>query len=348
MMLTLNIWDNSIKEKIENLKKNPNIKKIIINGLYEFEYDKITGSMDVTLDLIKFAELHNIEIHIITSCHSDQKLLPHYNHVHIHNWYTFWLTLTFTRLVYHKNYEFNKNLGLDFYDINVNKNSEIQTPYITMNKLPKVHRAIMIDMLAKNNVLRKDCVIWREWCTHYQFKYWEQEILLMDQPDKFECQEIFPQQYVNSFMQLVTESNEYTWFFSEKTAMPLFFNKPFLVAGCIDFHKKLQNLGFVLYDELFDYSFDQEPDTVKRYDMLSENIKRYVNKSNNDLQKLYSSVFDKCQFNKKMAMKLATDSTLRPNNIWQELIDYQVQNNIPDFPNDINNFILENENVYRF
>lgn len=349
MLITFTVWDINLLEKIEDFKKNyQGVTKIIFNGLLEFEYQYMYGSVAKMLDFIKFLDDKNIELHILTSAHSEQKLLPHFNHVHIHNWPTFWLTLTFTRLMYHSNYEFNKNIGLDFFDFNVGNNNEINAPYITMNKLPKVHRAVMMDMLAKNDILLKDCVIWREWSHNYQFQYWTQEILLMDQVEKFECQEIFPKVYPHVFMQLVTESNELTWFLSEKTAMPLFFNKPFLVAGSVNFHKKLVGLGFKLYDELFDYSFDSEPDIHKRYDMLAKTMVPYINKTPNELKKIYDSVFEKCVYNKRMAMKLATDSSLTPKDIWEELIDYQAKNNIPDYPDYINKFILSNENDYRF
>lgn len=349
MLVDFTVWDSNLVEKIEHFKNNcQKVTKVIFNGLLEFEYQCLAGSTEKMLDFIKFLEDKNIELHILTSAHSEQKLLPEFKHVHVHNWPTFWLTLTFTRLIYNSNYEFNKNIGLDFFDFTVGNNNEIIVPYITMNKLPKVHRAIMMDMLAKNNILLKDCVIWREWSKNYQFQYWKEEILLMDQLEKFECQEIFPKVYPHAFMQLVTESNEFIWILSEKTAMPLFFNKPFLVAGSVNFHKHLAGLGFKLYDELFDYSFDSEIDTCKRYDMLAKTIAPYVNKTSAQLRKIYKSVFEKCVYNKRLAMKLATDSSLRPTKIWEELIEHQIKNNIPDYPDYINKFILSNENDYRF
>lgn len=347
MIAYFSVWDNDIS-KLETFKQNcQGVTKVIFNGLLEFDYRNWYGSPKTMLDLIQFLKDKNIELHILTSAHPHKKLLPDFSHVHIHNWSTFWLTLTFTRLIHHSIYDFNKNNGLDFYDLNVGNTNEITIPYITMNKRPKVHRAIMMDMLAKNDILLKDCVIWREWCIHYQFEYWNQEILLMDQVDKFECQEIFPESYAHSFMQIVPESSDEIWILSEKAAMPLFFNKPFLVAGSINFHKHLAELGFKLYDELFDYAFDSEPDIKKRYDLLVKNIIPYVNKTPDELKKIYHSVFEKCTYNKKLAMKLATDSSLRPKLIWEELIDHQTKNNIADFPIDINNFILVNENDYR-
>ena len=44
---------------------------------------------------------------------------------------------------------------------------------------------------------------------------------------------------------------------NEKTAKAIGNFKPFIVIGCQDWYKYFTSFGFVLYDELFDYSFIQ-------------------------------------------------------------------------------------------
>lgn len=350
MIKDFNIWDNSLKEKIVEFKHNySGITKVVINACYEYDYSKIAGETDITLDLINFTKEKNIELHILTATHSKHQLLPKHDHLYIHHWPTFWLTLTFTRLLYHSNYDYNKNLGLDVLDKEVGKNNPVLYPYITMNKRPKIHRALMMDMLACENIIDSGKVIWREWTpeTHYTFRYWEQKIQLLDQTDMFVNQEIFPHEYANSFMQLVTESDETITTLSEKTVMPLMFNKPFLVAANPGFHNFLKDCGFLLYDELFNYDFDNEANIHARYHLIAKNIKKYVSMTTEELQKCYSNVFEKCAYNKKVAMKIATSTSLIPK-IFKELAVHQVRNNIPDYPNDINNFIVSHEDEYRF
>ena len=147
-------------------------------------------------------------------------------------------------------------------------------------------------------------------------------------------------------MQLVPESHETNFSLSEKTAMPLFFNKPFLVAGSMHYHKLLQDMGFKLYDELFDYSFDDISDIKVRYDLIAENIKKYSNKSTTELKELYDMVYEKCVHNKKVALRLATDSSLIPT-VWRDLINYQLVNDISSYPETINNFIKTNESKFK-
>jgi hypothetical protein len=217
-----------------------------------------------------------------------------------------------------------------------------------MNKAPKVHRAIMMDMLAKHDIMDKGVVIWRELNQTHQFEYWNQEIMLRDQTDnrKLFQQETLPLEYTLSFMQLVPESHETNFGLSEKTAMPLFFNKPFLVAGSMHYHKLLKDMGFRLYDELFDYSFDDVSDIKVRYDLIAENIKKYSNKSTTELKELYDMVYEKCVHNKKVALRLATDSSLVPT-VWRDLINYQLVNDISSYPETINNFIKTNESKFK-
>lgn len=104
-------------------------------------------------------------------------------------------------------------------------------------------------------------------------------------------------------------------------------------------------MGFALYDELFDYSFDEVEDITIRYDMIAQNFSRYANRSTNELKQIYASVFEKCVYNKKMAFKLATSKSNMPA-IVDELSEYLLQNNIPSGIQSINNFIQTHENEY--
>lgn len=90
--------------------------------------------------------------------------------------------------------------------------------------------------------------------------------------------------------------------------MPLIFGKPFLVFGPVGFHEMLSvEYGFQLYDEIFDYSFDKEPDLDIRCNMLLQNVKRVYNLSTDELQELHNKVLPKLLFNSQLAKKLSVD-----------------------------------------
>lgn len=73
---------------------------------------------------------------------------------------------------------------------------------------------------------------------------------------------------------------------TEKTIKGLFYKKPFLIHSVRGYHKWLNDNGFELYDELFDYSFDDKDD--------SNRIKMYVNECrrilNMDLRELKDKI----------------------------------------------------------
>lgn len=341
------IWNNNTLDKTGELMNNPGIiSKIIYNGATEFDSNTIHGSRERFNSLVEFAKIHNIEFDLITASAPDNTHIHLDPYVKTHYWPTFWFSMLLTRLLVSPNYWANNSICLDVEDIRVSERLPIKYPYISMNKAPKVHRAIMMDMLAKHNIIDNGIVIWRELNNNHEFEYWDQQIMLRDQVDGFKNQEVLPLEYALSFMQVVPETDDQAFTITEKTAMPLFFNKPFLVAGSVHYHKKLQDLGFKLYDELFDYSFDSEPDTKTRYDLIAQNVKRYTDKSPTELKELYASVFDKCMYNKRVILRLATNSSLVPEP-WQELVNHHILNKIPAYPADLLNFIRDNENRFK-
>lgn len=348
MIIDLNIWDNDLLNKIQNLKLILSEgDDVILDAAIEYNYDSIHGRTENLATLIDIVISSKAKLHIITGTHSDYKLIETSEHVQVHYWPTFWLTNLYCRLAVSPNFQANISLGLNVENIEVSKNVPFfKYPFISMNKAPKVHRAIMMDMLAKHHLIEDGVVIWREKSQNYPYKYWEEKILLCDQVDGFKYQEKLPFEYALSCMQLVPETDENIFTLSEKTGMALFFNKPFLVAGCVNFHKILQSLGFKLYDELFDYAFDSVDDIHTRYDMIAKNFVRYSKLSPYELKELHKSVFDKCVYNKRMAMHLATNSSLVPD-IYLKLVEHQRQNNIDALPQTINNFINSRENEFR-
>jgi hypothetical protein len=342
-ILDSTIWST---ENFQDLFDPPeNIKKIIFDGVLEFDSDRIHGSKEKFRELVEIARKKQISLYLTTASHPSD---THINTdgITLSHWPTFWLSMAFNRLSYSPNYPSNNGICLDIENMTVGEKTPLKYPYISMNKAPKHHRALMMDMLAKHDMIDKGVVIWREWRESYDFQYWDQKIMLRDQKEGFKYQEILPLEYALSFIQLVPETDENIFTLSEKTAMPLFFNKPFLVAGSMHFHKKLVELGFKLYDELFDYSFDDEPDMSVRYDLIATNINRYVNSTPKQLKELHKSVFDKCVYNKRMAMHIATNTDFMPV-IWKDLISHHIKNNKQSYQTGLEHFMRSRKNEYR-
>jgi len=156
----------------------------------------------------------------------------------------------------------------------------------------------------------------------YKWKYFSyRQILLEPEFANDKQQHRIPKQYYQSFAQLISESSGDTIMLSEKTAIPLIIGKPFLIAGQMHFHKFLRELGFELYTEIFDYSFDNEPDELIRYEMLLENFNRLSKINIKELPKLHKKIAHKIEFNQRKAKSIMYDLNFYPK-IALEVIDH--------------------------
>jgi len=65
-------------------------------------------------------------------------------------------------------------------------------------------------------------------------------------------------------------------FFTEKTMKEILYNRPYLCFGAKKQNIFLKKLGFELYDEIFDYSFDSDLNVKERLNLFVEQIKKYL------------------------------------------------------------------------
>ena len=219
-------------------------------------------------------------------------------------------------------------------------NQEFNYLYMSLNNKPHFHRCLQFDLLAKSDLLKDGAVTWNSWFSaegrkletsfYYPFKYWNPELLILDDTDIYwGWGTKLPKEIKNSFMQLVNESAGHIIIFSEKLVFPLFFNKLFLVSGAVNYHKELQKLGFVLYDDVFDYSFDSEPDMETRYTMITANLERLRGYSKEKLNELYTLSLSKMEHNKRNLITISSQTKFIPNYI------VDLCENNPNFINDM-------------
>lgn len=304
-----------------------NVNGIILDFLCEVEYKLKHPSFYEILDI---AYRDNIPVTILTPYLREMPPLldfndPKYKDIKMIHWETFWFNRTYAAWKPHES--INKHKCLDMFNTrNGEQLTNFKYPYITLNNIAKYHRCLVMDLLAKHNLIDKGAIAWRDilrscddvrhtfppdmtdsMYTKYPYRYWKPKRMILDQSiDERFFQETLPFEFTESFMQLVTESDESVVFFSEKTATPILLNKLFLVASSPYHHTALKNRGFQLYDEIFDYGFDTELDDALRFEGLIENIKRISSMSLSELQTIHKNIFDKLVYNKQHAVKLAT------------------------------------------
>lgn len=108
---------------------------------------------------------------------------------------------------------------------------------------------------------------------------------------------------------IVTEATHKATFITEKTIIPTLLKKPYIVLGSQGYNSKLIELGFKLYDEIFDYSFDIESDIFKRTELFVKNINKTLTI---DLAEIYKVILPKIIYNYNHALEIMNDKNLIP------------------------------------
>jgi len=116
------------------------------------------------------------------------------------------------------------------------------------------------------------------------------------------------QEWLESDIDLIIETYHVRAFgLSDKTCKALGHCKPFLVVGCAGWYKIFQQLGFKLYDELFDYSFDEIESFRYRHAAMMSQIKDILNMDRSVLDKKILDIQDKIYYNKRQLLDCRKD-----------------------------------------
>jgi hypothetical protein len=110
---------------------------------------------------------------------------------------------------------------------------------------------------------------------------------------------ITKEDYEKTFISLVTESlaDDNTLFFSEKIWKPIMVGHPFLLYGNQFSLRLLKEWGFRTFDKWFDESYDYEPDRVIRAKMIVKELKKFENKSIEELKIIREEMNEICRYN---------------------------------------------------
>lgn len=191
---------------------------------------------------------------------------------------------------------------------NTDKRNEYKYPFICLNNRAHLHRCYVIDFMAKYNLINTQKVSWIDplnevMASKFKFKYFDGNRVDFDNMKTNQDSYIIPNEYYESFVDFVTESSHETIAISEKTIKPLVFKKPFVIMGAAGINKHLEKLGFKLYDEIIDYSFDEVEDIELRAELYVKNMKNISELKNFD--DIYSILLPKVEHNYNLCFELA-------------------------------------------
>lgn len=132
--------------------------------------------------------------------------------------------------------------------------------------------------------------------------------------------------YTKSFLEIVTESTINRQRFSEKTWKPILRQRPFLIVGAPNINHILHDkFGFMLYDEIIDYSFDRLQLYEDRVSGIIENINKI---KDYNLSDIYKMIEPKIKYNFDLLNKIFMDDKFVDDKFLSELhqFDYIHQN----------------------
>jgi hypothetical protein len=202
-----------------------------------------------------------------------------------------------------------------------NYNSIPTKHFICLNAVSKEHRIKLITWLHETNIIDK--CHW-SWLRRYpiknetnfienldgintaifDFRKTKELDMSLDELDTHINQDTVSDFYylTDSLIDIGSETEpETSQFITEKTWKPYLHGKVSFFFNCQSYYAILKNLGFELYDEIFDYSFDTIVDTSERQTEYHNELKRLSEIPIEELQKKILSIKDKILRNRNHA-----------------------------------------------
>jgi len=182
------------------------------------------------------------------------------------------------------------------------------TSLVTINNCKYYSLDKCLSVLEEQNVDTKNT---REFVNNFQ------PILLDVEPptDDFSEREVTEVttewHYTESFFSIVSETTPMNRFITEKTYKPILNLHPFIVIGPAKILELLRNRGFYTFEEMFDESYDQELNYIKRIDMVLKEVEKFSNLCIHEKYTLYKEVIPKIIRNREHFIQIAKESSVR-------------------------------------
>jgi hypothetical protein len=218
-----------------------------------------------------------------------------------------------TYLLHYSCYGLEKVYGKPIKDVKIE--TKFKNLYCNYNVKSKYHRGMLMDKLFQTNLFDYGKNSWRiNDQSSYNFKFWVEENIKIDDYGGDEFTGYYTDKFLNlnSFINVVGETlyNNQDIFITEKTFKCILIEQPFICLSSQYFHKHLSDLGFKLYEEIFDYGFDCELELEDRVDGIINNLLKIKNK---DYNVLYEKIKEKVVYNKYHAIKIIENDEFIPN-----------------------------------
>lgn len=198
-------------------------------------------------------------------------------------------------------------------DIDLLATDKLFTSY---NNNSKYERKYFVDLCVKENLIDDGIVTYRfpnfpvepiyEWQYHDGSVLSDEVDFVLNSSGQFAAGSL-PKSYHRGFIDIVIETDSRNGYYipTEKNAKPWGAMKPFLTISSQHYHKWLcDEYDMVLYDELFDYSFDNEVTVEARIHGVIQNLLSIRDRFNdpNYKREIYEKIKPKLVHNQEKAL----------------------------------------------
>ena len=271
----LSVWafrHEDFKFLVDAVESN-DVTAVVLLMAEEYQFPPFFVSSETFRIFKGFCNSHNTKLTVITGCNTSDKFGFRYENLNqqdvIISWETFFAHLTVERSLGHN----RMPLG---------HNATINKHFISLNGRAHPHRCMFLDYMYKEDLFRHGYVSFHNfenWDYQYEFKYWNPTTLKFDMsfessPDGIVDIMRPPIEFKDALFSLVCESTVNAQFLTEKTYIPIWNRRPVLIYGHPKANLYLKSLGFELYDEVIDYSFDAIEDDEERCIEFMKQVKQ--------------------------------------------------------------------------
>lgn len=299
------VWaDYNLSKLVNVIENDSSYTDVIIFGPEEHEPGSLWMSHEEYLLIKRFLDYHNVNLKVVLGPPTDKKINPRYKFNDLPNLVS-WPT-------YFSNFVLRYNLTNQI--LPYEHNETIGKHFISLNARAHPWRCMFIDYMYKYGLFDKGYVSWHNadsWNYVYNFKWWTPEIINFDDNwinDQGGYKDIFrpPVQFKDSLFSVISESTLDTIFVTEKTFLPIYHKRPFIIYGAPGIHRYIESLGFKLFDELIDYSFDKVENDEMRCNLFMNQVSKICN---HDIQKIKKILTPKIEHNFYTMLKIVRDRT---------------------------------------
>jgi hypothetical protein len=283
------------------------ISSIIQSGEYNVFYFYWHFEYDFALEeeAMEYVNKNLIKINIVTCASDVNQIIEHIssrgidkNLLTVESWPGYWFMRSHFNMINEDN-KLYKNSKDDF-------PSTFLYPFLSFNGRTRDHRSYLIDQLAKREYLDKGIVTYHKLFEPdggFEWKHHDGSILVSndDFTTNFSSYS-FNEKFIESFLHIPTETDANIKLISEKTAIPILCGLPVLILGAKGIHQQLKDMGFELYTEIFDYTFDTVDDLDTRVELILKNLDFIINNFHR-IDELYKLIEHKVKKNAIHARK---------------------------------------------